>query len=283
VVLGRIAADQLIGGQMHLDVGRAGAAVDIVAQRLGLDRVAAAQGILRVANANMERAIRLVSVERGHDPRDFALVAFGGCGGLHACEMAKELGIRTVLVPEHAGALSALGMVLADHVRDYAAGVLGQKEMEPEFRRLELRARKDMRGAVLTRSADLRYSGQSYELNVPWHAGDPGQPFHREHQRIYGYANPGKSIEIVTIRVRAKIAAERPALVTRRKRDTSVPATRRVYWAGKWRSTPLYQRSGVGARSRQGPALVLDYGSTTLIPSGWSFSVDRFGNLEINL
>ena len=123
VVLGRIAQDQLIGGGMHLDTDRAAAAVDSIARTLKISRIAAAQGILRVANANMERAIRLVSVERGHDPRDFALVAFGGCGGLHACEIAQELGIQTVLVPEHAGALSALGMLLADRVRDHAAGV----------------------------------------------------------------------------------------------------------------------------------------------------------------
>ena len=109
VVLGRIAADQLVGGEMHLDVERAGAAVDSIANAAGITRVAAAEGILRVANANMERAIRLVSVERGHDPRDFALVAFGGCGGLHACEIARELGIRTVLVPEYAGALVGAG------------------------------------------------------------------------------------------------------------------------------------------------------------------------------
>src|SRR6202044_4256466 len=101
----------------------------------------AAAGILRVANANMERAIRVVSVERGHDPRDFALVAFGGCGGLHACEIAHELGIKTVLVPEHAGALSALGMLLASHVRDYAAGVLNSTDFEREFVRLERVAR----------------------------------------------------------------------------------------------------------------------------------------------
>jgi N-methylhydantoinase A len=283
VVLGRIAADQLIGGQMHLDVERAADAVDRIAQRLRLQRVAAAEGILRVANANMERAIRLVSVERGHDPRDFALVAFGGCGGLHACEIAQELGIRTVLVPEHAGSLSALGMVLADNVRDYAAGVLGRADVEPEFRRLEKKARKDMPGAGIARSADLRYTGQSYELTVPWQPEDPVALFHREHQRVYGYASSGKAIQIVTIRVRARIAVPRPSLVTQRKHDTSVPSKRRVYSAGKWRSTPLYPRSSVGSRLRPGPALVVDYGSTTLIPPGWRFAVDRSGNLRINL
>ena len=126
VVLGRISAAQLLGGAMSIDVERAGAAVDRIARTMKLDRIAAAAGILRVANANMERAIRVVSVERGYDPRDFALVAFGGSGGLHACEIARELGIRTVIVPEYAGALSALGMLMADAVRDYAAGALGR-------------------------------------------------------------------------------------------------------------------------------------------------------------
>src|SRR5438093_8637272 len=105
---------------MRIDAGRAEAAVDRIARQLHISRIQAAAGILRVANANMEHAIRVVSVERGHDPRDFALVAFGGCGGLHACEIAQELGMRTVIVPQYAGALSALGMLLADAARDYA-------------------------------------------------------------------------------------------------------------------------------------------------------------------
>jgi N-methylhydantoinase A/oxoprolinase/acetone carboxylase beta subunit len=122
-------------------VARAAAAVDRVARKLRLDRVSTAQGIVRVANANMERAIRVVSVERGRDPRDFPLVAFGGCGGLHACEMAEELGIRTVIVPRFAGALSALGMLLADRMRDYSAGVFDATQIEIRFRQLERAAR----------------------------------------------------------------------------------------------------------------------------------------------
>ncbi len=282
VVLGRIQADQLIGGGMHLDVERAGEAVDSIATRLGLERVAAAEGILRVANANMERAIRLVSVERGHDPRDFALVAFGGCGGLHACEMARELGIRTVLVPEHAGALSALGMLLADRVRDYAAGVLNSPRIEREFERLERMARRELPGSEMLRSADLRYSGQSYELTVPWHPTNPGEPFHREHQRVYGYANPDRGVEIVTIRVRAKLAVKRPRLTMRAgapKRGRA--ASRSVYGAGAWRQTPVHARADLPKTTLRGPALVIDYGSTTLIPPGWRFSRDKFGNLKI--
>ncbi len=282
VVLGRIAADQLIGGEMHLDVERAAAAVDSIARRLKITRVAAAEGILRVANANMERAIRLVSVERGHDPRDFALVAFGGCGGLHACEIAAELGIRTVLVPEHAGALSALGMLIADRVRDYAAGVLNKPNIEREFERLERTARKELRGAELVRSADIRYAGQSYELTVPWRAADPAEPFHREHQRVYGYSNPDRAIEIVTIRVRARIAVAKPKAARRRAhRIKAAPQSRRIHTAGAWRTTPVFARSSLSRIAKRGPALVIDYGSTTLIPPGWRFSIDGFGTLRI--
>ena len=286
VVLGRIAADQLVGGEMHLDVTRASAAVDSIATAAGITRVAAAEGILRVANANMERAIRLVSVERGRDPRDFALVAFGGCGGLHACEIASELGIRAVLVPEYAGALSALGMLLADQVRDYAAGVLNHPGIEREFRRLEGTARKELPKAELIRSADLRYAGQSYELTVPWHAQNPAQPFHREHQKIYGYANPERAIEIVTIRVRATRAAEKPKLETRRAPNASVlkrekPPVRRIHSGGAWRVTPVYRRAQLSGAKLRGPALLVDYGSTTLVPPGWRFALDEHGNLKI--
>jgi len=281
VVLGRIAADQLVGGEMHLDVARAARAVDTIARELKIGRVAAAAGIVRVANANMERAIRVVSVERGHDPRDFALIAFGGCGGLHACEMARELGIRTVLVPEYAGALSALGMLIADHVRDYAAGVLNRPDIELEFARLERIARKELRGAELIRSADLRYAGQSYELTIPWFAEDPAAQFHREHQRVYGYSNPKRAVEIVAVRVRARLRTEKPRTARRAvKHKAGRPQTRRIYSAGSWRETPVYSRVQLSSSVQSGPALVVDYGSTTLIPPGWKFALDKSGTLR---
>jgi N-methylhydantoinase A/oxoprolinase/acetone carboxylase beta subunit len=281
VVLGRIAADQLVGGEMHLDVERAACAVDSIAKPAGITRIAAAEGILRVANANMERAIRLVSVERGHDPRDFALVAFGGCGGLHACEIARELGIRAVLVPEYAGALSALGMLLADEVRDYAAGVLNHPGIEREFQRLERTARKELPKGELIRSADIRYAGQSYELTVPWLAKSPAEPFHREHEKIYGYANPDRAVEIVTVRVRVKRVVDKPKLRNRATGVRQRPDIRRVYCAGAWHRTPVYPRARLSAIEYRGPALVVDYGSTTLVPPGWRFAVDGFGNLKI--
>jgi N-methylhydantoinase A/oxoprolinase/acetone carboxylase beta subunit len=245
VVLGRITS--LLGGAMKLDIARAGAAVDVVAAQLGLSRVKTAEGILRVANANMERAIRVVSVERGYDPREFALVAFGGCGGLHACEMAEDLGIRTVVVPKHAGVLSALGMLMADRVRDYAVGVLGRTDIEACYRGLEKRARRDLRGAQLKRAVDVRYAGQSYELTVP-----SVEDFHAAHERVYGYADRGRAVELVTVRVTAVKPVERLRVGSNQKRKPVV-----------------------------GPALLAEYGSTTFVPGGWNARTDRVGNLLI--
>ena len=275
VVLGRIAPNQFLGGEMHIEPARAAAAVDRVARVLKRNRVTVAQGIVRIANANMERAIRVVSVERGRDPRDFPLVAFGGCGGLHACEMAEELGIRTVIVPAFAGALSALGMLLADRVRDYSAGVLDASQIEKRFAQLERAARRDMPGARLERMADVRYVGQSYELTISW-----GSSFHEEHQRIYGYCDPARPTEIVTVRVRAiiPVAKPRPANLKRAARGRT-QELRRVFTGDRFRMLPVLAREQVGERGAKGPVLVVDYGSTTLIPPGWKFAVDRVGNL----
>jgi N-methylhydantoinase A len=281
VALGRIAAGQFLGGAMRIDVERAGAAVDRVAKRLGLSRTAAAEGILRVANANMERAIRVVSVERGHDPRDFALAAFGGCGGLHACEIAASLGMSTVLVPRYAEALSALGMLLAARVRDYAAGALNRADIEERFRELEARALAEMPGAKLERSADVRYAGQSYELNVPWSRRGAAAAFHRAHHRVYGYASPGRAIEIVTLRVRARVATPRPRIEPPRRAAEGEPELRRVRTGGRWRRIPVFRREQVPAAGQAGPALIADYGATTLAPPGWRVTVDNVGNLVL--
>jgi N-methylhydantoinase A/oxoprolinase/acetone carboxylase beta subunit len=230
-----------------LDTHRAEAAIDRIARQLKMSRRSAAEGIVQVANANMERAIRAVSVERGYDPRDFALVAFGGCGGLHACEIADDLDISTVIVPQLAGVLSALGMLLSDHMRDYTAGVLGRTDIEARFAGLEKIARKDLRGAKLARFADMRYSGQSYELTIPW-----GASFHNAHQRAYGYSDESRPVELVAIRVRAVEEVKKPALEIRRR---------------------------PGRLPQKGPALIANYGSTTFVPDGWSCAADRTGSL----
>jgi N-methylhydantoinase A len=275
VVLGRISADQLVGGEMHLDPARSEAAVARLAAQLGLKLTDAAAAIIRVANSNMERAIRAVSVERGEDPREFPLVAFGGSGGLHACELADELGVSTVIVPRLAGALSALGMLLADRTRDYSIGALGSTDLEARFRKLEQQARKDLRGATLERFLDLRYAGQSYELTIP-----QGADFHKEHHRIYGYSDPKRPTEVVTLRLRATIKVEKPALREPRASTRSAPlATRRVHLDGKWRQIPAGQRDFSPRHLMHGPALITDYGSTTLVPPGWTLRKDAIGSL----
>jgi N-methylhydantoinase A len=281
VVLGRIAARQFLGGEMTIDVERSEAAVDRIAKALRLSRTATAEGILRVANANMQRAIGVVSVERGHDPREFALVAFGGCGGLHACEVAGELGIGTVIVPQLAGALSALGMICADRIRDYTASVLNRRDPDERLGELERRALGEMPGARLERFADIRYAGQSYELTVRWNPRNPGTPFHREHERQYGYASPERAIEIVNLRVRARETVSKPRL----RRPTPVPAVpekRRVRISGRWARIPVWRREELPSGRLPGPALVLDYGSTTMVPAGWKFQLDAAGNLLVS-
>jgi N-methylhydantoinase A len=281
VVLGRIAANQFLGGAMAIDEARAAEAVARVAEPLGLPLVDAAAGILRVANANMERAIRAVSIERGHDPRDFALVAFGGAGGLHACELAAELGMRAVIVPRYAEALSALGMLLADCVRDYSAAALGREDFEERYRVLEAQAREELgERAELQRAADLRYAGQSYELTVTWRSRAKAvEEFHREHQRSYGYSSLARAVEVVTLRLRARIATKQPA-ITPLDADSKPPQTRRVFVEQRWRDIPVYTRAQLaGMKPTPGPAIVIDYGATTLAPPGWILRVDRVGNL----
>ncbi len=230
----------------------------------------------------MARAIRVVSVERGVDPRGFALVAFGGCGGLHACGLARGLGIETVLVPDYAGALSALGMLVAGRMRDYSASVVGERDIEARFRELEARARREAPGAALVRSADLRYRGQSYELTVPWDGRDPARPFHEAHERRYGYASLSRPVEVVQIRVRAVLETEPPVLRAPQGVRRRGAARRRVYVDGSWTEMPALPRESVGRRWSDGPALIVDAGSTTLVPPGWRFRLDEAGAVVIH-
>jgi N-methylhydantoinase A len=164
--------------------------------------------------------LRVVSIERGYDPRDFALVAFGGAGGLHACELAESLAIPTVILPAYPGALSAYGILVSDAVKDFSRTLLwnlasedDRSKLEREFHKLEAAARKEFRverwqgTPTFERSLDLRYRGQGYELNVPA-KGDISADFHHEHQRRYGYHHHGKEIELVTVRLRGRIAAK---------------------------------------------------------------------------
>jgi N-methylhydantoinase A len=152
-------------------------------------------------------------------------------------------------------------MLLADRTRDYSVGALGDSDYEARFQKLEKQARKDMRGARLERFADVRYAGQSYELTISW-----GESFHKEHHRVYGYSDPKRATQIVTLRVRATLAVARPSLRVRRVAREF--AKRRVWVAGRWRNTP---------------SIITDYGSTTLVPPGWASRVDTAGGLVLTL
>ncbi len=204
LLLGRIESGSFLAGTIRLDTDRAREYGARAAARAGTSVKELATAIVRAANAKMERAIRKVSVERGHDPRDYAMICFGGAGALHACELAESLEMPRVVVPANAGVLSAVGMLVADCVRDYSASVL-DKDPAAIFERLADTARADMReqgfdAIILMRSLDMRYEGQSYEINVP---DDRSADFDRIHEERYGYHHAGRPTQAVTARIQA--------------------------------------------------------------------------------
>ncbi len=204
LLLGRIDSHSFLEGTIRLDIDRTREYASHAAAEAGTDVEALGRAIIRAANAKMERAIRAVSVERGHSPHDYTLLCFGGAGSLHACELAASLDIPRVVVPAHAGVLSALGMLVADCVRDYSQSVLNE-DPQAAFVRLERLARRDMaaqgfENISLLRTLDMRYAGQSYELNVPEECADA---FAEAHERRYGYRHEGRATQAVTARVQA--------------------------------------------------------------------------------
>jgi N-methylhydantoinase A len=297
LILGRIPESGLLGGAFKLDLARARAYMH--RQRGPMASAEAfAQGIVEVANAVMEKAIRVISVERGHDPRDYTLVAFGGAGALHVCELAAALEIPRVLVPCFPGALSALGILRADVTKDLSRTVrLVAKtagEARPallrEFAALEREGRRQMvaegfSGSSLEvrRSLDVRYAGQSYELNVPFD-GNFIAAFHRAHDQRYGYFDPERACEIVNIRARFAGRTPKFSLPKLRRGGPSAAAARAgksyVGFRGRKMLAPVYNRAELLAGNRlSGPAIVTEYSATTLIPPEWSSRVDRIGNL----
>jgi len=306
LLLGRLQADRFLGGEFTLDIERARQIVgDWLKQHnssLSIEQFS--EGVIRVANATMEKAIRVVSIERGHDPRDFALVAFGGAGGLHACELANSLSIPRVIVPALPGALSAFGILVSDVVKDYSrtlllrvAKKLPVAQIESEFQTLRQAAVKDLRsegwrGAVrYLRTVDVRYRGQGYELNVPFTL-KVSEAFHHQHLKRYGYNNPGREIELVTVRLRcvtrspqANIPAETARRGTSNPRSSERLQSSRsaaVVFGGKKHSAGIYSRDQLHpGRKHLGPAVVTEYTATTAVLPGMRFWTDKAGNLLI--
>ncbi len=328
VVLGRLPADRFLGGAHPVDeeaamrtLARLGQAAGLDARGAEAEGVArlAALGVVRVANARMERALRAITVERGHDPEDFALVSFGGAGGLHACELARALGIRVVLVPPSASVLSAFGMLAADVVKDYVRTVMWSEEapfaeIDVACRRLEARGRDDLvadevaSDRIGLRSAlDLRYEGQGFEIGVPL-TPDFVARFHAEHERLYGHSDPTAPIELVNLRVRATgrvagatlsphpgpAAAGPPPAVERRPvviglaagdatGDTAGDATGAAVELDV-RDAPVYEHDGLRpGHEIEGPAVVVAADTTVWLGPAEHAAVDRHGNLVVRV
>jgi N-methylhydantoinase A len=302
VVLGRIGARRRLGGSITLDAERARRAVADLAARMGgaLGVEALADGIVTIAVARMTSAIREISIQRGHDPRDFTLVAFGGAGPMHAVALAEEIGIPRVLVPRHPGNFSALGLLASDVKHDDVrtrVGLLAERfdDLAAVFAEMEAAAGRQLTidgfGAAeqrLQRSLDLRYRGQAFELSVPFEAARAGveAAFHRRHAVTYGHANPDAPVELVNARLTAWGVVPRPA-AERHAGGAPTPADalveRRPAWfAGTAHDCPVWERERLpGGAVLAGPAIVEEFGATTVIPPGWRATLDAHGNLLV--
>jgi N-methylhydantoinase A len=309
LLLGRLQPRCFLGGDFTLDLERTRSVVaewlKRNASKLTLEQFSA--GVIRVVNSTMEKAIRVVSIERGYDPREFALVAFGGAGGLHACELAEALSIPRVIVPALPGALSAFGILVSDVVKDYSRTVLWRvtdkiptDRLEREFATLRSRAERDFRreewkGAIHDRlTVDVRYHGQGYELNLPYNRSLI-RDFRVEHQQRYGYNYPGRELELVTLRLRSTIETPQARIAKGNvlgqvetvapgsaKRGRVSPDRASVFFPGKKVSAAILSRELLlVGRKYSGPAVITEYSATTVIPRGTTFRSDRAGNLVI--
>ena len=285
--LGYLSGGTRLGGEIVLDRDRARAALATVGASLGLSPLEAAEGIVAVAEAEMVRALRVISVERGFDPREFTLLAFGGAGGMHACRLAEELGIRTVLVPRAAGVLSALGLAISELRRDYVAAffadvtTLDRVRMDEAFATLERRAGSDLRTPELRREADLRYRGQSFELTVSASDVDAlPERFAAAHRRRYGFDLAGEEVQIVCIRLTATVPLPSAPFPAPADGRPAAQRTRAASFDGVWHETPVHRELAVGD-SFGGPAIVEFAESTCIVRPGWSATVDEAGALVL--
>ena len=300
LVLGRIIPEYFLDGKLALDLSRSWKALDHLGKKLGLTPIEAALGIIEIVNAHMERALRVISVERGYDPRDFVLVSFGGAGGLHAAKLAKILGIQRVLIPPIASTLSAFGMLAADIVKDYTKTVMlnGNTSNESISNALEplvrLGASEVMKEGVssdrivINRFLDVRYHGQSYELTMPFDFSTTNlqAEFHTRHKQVYGYERLDTALEIVNLRVQVVGKVNPPHLIYQPNdawsEKTEEHDIRKVFFTKKQEDVPVYRGESLRAGNEfSGPALVVRSDTTILIPKGDHVKVDNFENLHV--
>jgi N-methylhydantoinase A len=295
VWLGRLPADAFLGGERTLERGRIAGPLAQLAKALGATPEDAAEGVVQVADSAMERALRVISVERGFDPADFALLAFGGAGGLHVAELAQRLGAGRALVPPDPGLLSAYGMLAAPPTREASRTVLidasnpaGGRQLEEAFDELETKAKAelieegaDVERTVVERWLDARYRGQSFELRVP--AASWVEEFHLAHETRYGYARRAAPVEAVTLRAVASCPAP-PLVPASLERGEGSPKAERgkVRFEGRDLEAALVWRRDLRAGHRmEGPVVVREYSATTWVPPEWTLEVDAWGTLHL--
>jgi N-methylhydantoinase A len=287
--LGYLADGTELGGEVVLRRNLSEKALAALGEKLNLSAEDVALGTVRVANAEMTRALRIISVERGLDPREFALLAFGGAGGMHACALAEELGMQTVLVPRAGGVLSALGLAISDIRRDYVKPYLSPleevdaEEFERRFARMERSADGELTDPEHTRRADLRYGGQSFELTAE---ADPFEKlenrFHAAHEQRYGYRMEDEAVELVNLRLISTVPVEKPELTEPEAGDTAEAGEREANFDGEWMEVPVLDREQMGEGSQvEGPAIVEFRESTCVVRPGWRGAVDGVGTLVL--
>lgn len=306
LILGRLLPDQFLGGQMELHLERAQDAITQLAKQIGISVVEAAAGIVEVVNAHMERALRVISVERGHDPRAFILLSFGGAGGLHAADLARRLGINRVLAPPLASTLSAYGMLAADVVKDFMQtvmlpGEVAFNKLSEVFAgladRAQLAVSQSLSGGIqwvgeeitLEYLVDVRYVGQSYELTVPF-TPEYISDFHAQHRQVYGYAQPGRPVEVVNVRLHAVQAVIPPYLEPRLLAGSdpgqAFLGTRPLTLQPREQpvEAPFYRGESLEPGNRlRGPAVVIRQDTTILLGARDQGEVDEYGNLWIEV
>ena len=287
--LGYLADRATLGGEVVLQRELSENALKALGEEVDLDAEEVALGVAQVANAEMVRALRVISVERGLDPREFALLAFGGAGGMHACALAEELGIETVLVPKAGGVLSALGLAISDLRRDYVRPYLvaledvDEEELEEKFQDMEGSAERDLEDPEHTRRADLRYQGQSFELTVEADSLEKlEERFHEAHEQRYGYRMDDESVELVNVRLVATMPVEKPEPEEPRAEGDAESGRREANFDGEWQETPILDRELMGKGSEvAGPAIVEFRESTCVVRPGWRGAVDGVGTLVL--
>jgi N-methylhydantoinase A/oxoprolinase/acetone carboxylase beta subunit len=296
LIAGRIVANNFLGGRMKIFPDRSALAIHKLAAAMRATPTLTARGVIRVVNANMERAIRVITVERGFDPRDFTLLAFGGAGPMHACELGLDLGIRRILLPRNPGLLCAWGALGAPLGREYSMTI---RDAAPSFRVLLRRAAPMVKRAIreliyegVSHSAirhdlfaDMRYHGQSYELEVPLTSRFIDE-FHLSHRKAFGHSSPDSPIEVVNLRLRSSAAG--PSIAPRkiaRSAGAPSPISRAQTMVGdKLRRVPIYSRDGLGAGAKlSGPLMIVELSSTSYIAPEFAARVDDFGNIHLEM